>query len=75
MGSRHCYFARRAPDVEIRGELLFIIPEGAPCEIAVTPHTLKVFAAKAEDALAKWRIEQSGKVERLDAWRETGVHS
>lgn len=50
-----CYFAKEAPTIEIRGGLAFILPEGAHCEIAVTPHILGLFIAKANRALAEMR--------------------
>lgn len=49
------YFAESPPDIQVRGDLFFIVPEGGNCEIAVTPHTLGEFVAKANRALAKWR--------------------
>jgi hypothetical protein len=45
------YFAEQPPAVEIRGGLAFIRPDGTHCEIALTPHTLGQFIAKANRAL------------------------
>lgn len=46
-----CYFAKEPPDIEVRGGLVFIRPEGGHCEVAVTPHTLAAFIAAANRAL------------------------
>ena len=64
-----CYFARECPRVEIKAGLVFIRPEGARCEIAMSPATLREFVVHANAVLGDWRIEESGKVERLDHWR------
>jgi hypothetical protein len=34
--------------------MLFIIPHGAPCEIAVSAHTLIAFLNNADDALTEF---------------------
>jgi hypothetical protein len=54
VGFRHCYFARQAPDVEVRGERVLINTEGTPCEIAVSARTLGKFVANANRALDQW---------------------
>jgi hypothetical protein len=48
------YFAEHPPAVEIRGGLAFIRPDGAHCEIALTPHTLRLFVVRANRELAAW---------------------
>lgn len=50
MGRDRCYFARQAPDVEVRGGLIFVIPEGG-CEVAMSSATLAAFVVKANRAL------------------------
>jgi hypothetical protein len=70
-----CYFAKEAPEVELRGGLAFIRPAGAHCEIAITPNGLAEFIASAKIALAEWRIEQSGKVEQINHWRDHAASS
>jgi hypothetical protein len=49
-----CYFASAAPRIEVRGDLLFVIPECDRIEIALTPHTMAEFIAKAGKALAEF---------------------
>jgi hypothetical protein len=57
-----CFFADAPPRVEVRGDLIFIIPENCGCEIALTAHTLRRFIAVANEALAKWQVAQLDKV-------------
>jgi hypothetical protein len=46
-----CYFAKEAPDVELRGGLVFIVPKNGHCEIALSPHVLSKFVADANRVL------------------------
>jgi hypothetical protein len=46
-----CYFAKEAPDVELRGGLVFIVPKNGHCEIALSPATLTRFVAAANRVL------------------------
>lgn len=48
--------------MEVRGELLFIVPYGAPCEIAVSARTLGQFIARANRALDQFHERGSGVV-------------
>ena len=57
-----CFFADAPPVVEVRGDLLFIIPEGCSCEIALTARTLGRFITAANEAIAKWQLAQADKV-------------
>jgi len=52
-----CYFAKQPPEIEVRGGLIFIRPEGSHCEVAVTPHTLHLFVARAQRALHDFHEE------------------
>lgn len=53
-----CYFAKEVPQIEVRGELVFVICEEAKCEVAFTPFTMRSFIAAANEALAKWQVAQ-----------------
>lgn len=58
-----CYFAKEPPDLEIRGGLVFLKPKGTEhCEIAITPATLDLFVVRAKVMLAKWKVDELGKV-------------
>jgi hypothetical protein len=57
-----CYFAKDAPDVELRGDLIFIVPREGHCEIALTPATLRRFVLCATEALAKWQVDSLDRV-------------
>jgi hypothetical protein len=57
-----CYFADAPPRVEVRGDLIFVIPEGCGCEIALTAHTLVDFMALANRALAEFRKRHTAAV-------------
>jgi len=57
-----CYFCKQPPKIELRGGLVFIRPIGGHCEIAVTPNVLREFAASASETLARWQIDQLGRV-------------
>ena len=46
-----CYFAKEPPELELRGGLVFVMPVGAHCEIAITPHNLGKFVANANRVL------------------------
>jgi hypothetical protein len=46
-----CYFAKDAPDIEVRNGLVFIRPKDGHCEIALAPTTLAAFVAIANRAL------------------------
>jgi len=60
-----CYFCKETPEIEIAGGLAYIRPIGSKCEIAITPNVLDLFAARAREALALWRVDQIGKVSTL----------
>jgi hypothetical protein len=57
-----CFFADAPPRVEVRGDLIFIIPESCGCEIALTAHTLTEFVAKANRALGEFRKRHTAAV-------------
>ena len=65
----HCYFAKRAPTVEIRDGLVFIRPHGAHCEIAVSPAVLSRFVARANKALDEIYERRPAKVVPIKARR------
>ena len=46
-----CYFAKEPPEIEVRGDLIFITPNGGHCQIALTAATLGRFIAVANRAL------------------------
>lgn len=54
-----CYFAKEPPEVEVRGGLVFITPEGGHCEIAVTPAVLRRFVMSAGKALADFEAAKA----------------
>jgi hypothetical protein len=62
-----CYFAKEAPDVELRGGLVFIVPKNGHCEIALSPATLRNFVVRANEALAKWNLDGLDRVVELRA--------
>ena len=62
-----CFFADAPPRVEVRGDLLFIIPEGCSCEIALTARTLVEFVALANKALAEFGARHKAAVVQFPA--------
>jgi hypothetical protein len=62
-----CYFAKEAPDVELRGGLVFIVPKNGHCEIALSPATLRRFVVCANEALAKWNLDGLDRVVEMRA--------
>jgi hypothetical protein len=52
MRGERCLFAREAPEIEIRGGMVFIQPLDGHSEIAVSPHTLALFVHRAQQVLA-----------------------
>ena len=57
-----CYYAGEPPEIEVRDGLVFIMPVGATCKIALTPHTMAEFIQRASEALAVWQYERLGTV-------------
>lgn len=53
-----CFFAKEAPDIDIRGGLCFIRPNGSHCEVAVTPYTARKFAVRLLAMLNQWEADQ-----------------
>ena len=48
---QQCYFAKEAPEIEIRNGVVFIRPLDSHCEVALSPATLSAFVARANRAL------------------------
>jgi hypothetical protein len=60
-----CYFAKEPPDVEIRGEMVFIRPSYANYEIAITPQMLQKIVAKYNRILDELHERSGATVVRL----------
>ena len=54
-----CYFAKEAPEIEVRGDLIFIMPDGGHCQIALTAATLTQFIALANRALGDFHVRHA----------------
>lgn len=65
MDAGKCFFAKESPAVEIRGGLVFILPAGGHCEIAVSPHIARKFAVRLRGLLDEFDAEN--RVTRLRA--------
>jgi hypothetical protein len=48
---RNCYFRATPPKVEVRGELIFVVPEGAEHEVALEARTASKLVANLNRAL------------------------
>lgn len=59
MVERHCYFAAKSPEVEIRDDHIFILPAGCPAEIALTARTLQTFVRRANRILDEWEARKA----------------
>jgi hypothetical protein len=59
---RNCYFRATPPKVEVRGELIFVVPEGAEHEVALEPRTAGQFVAGLNRAIRELHERHSAEV-------------
>lgn len=67
-----------APEFEFRGGLVYVIDRRDGAIIgarAFRAHQFFEGFKRAAEACQDWRVEQSGKVERIDHWRDEEVHA
>lgn len=63
---RPCYFCKELPQIEIRGDHIFILPSHGDYEIALTPRMLQKMVASYNRILDEWH-EHRAKVVPIKA--------